>query len=199
MKIACLVTLFLFFIGMPVFAQNDQFVISSADSITNEGKMFNAIIIGGGFNESGIAEIGFGRAMFRPTKYLLGENRKYLQEEYMVGQLYVSSEFVFYPNKMLIAPKIGMNMGISFVNFSYSNFLYYTDFKEGAFSYRPEIGVSLWGGRLYYGYNIPISNKDFLKNNRHQIGLNCLIKIGKIQSKQSLYNKLTKQTKEICK
>jgi hypothetical protein len=173
----------IFLIAESLFSQNEQHKTNPPDSFVNELRVSNGVILGVGFNNAGVAEISYGRAIFRPTKYLLGMEGHYIQKEYMLVQFYLGSEFLFDANQFMIAPKVGLNLSVSIVNLSFCNFMYYTDFKEEAYSYRPEIGLSLWGGRLFYGYNIPFTNNDFFTNYRHHVGLTWFFNIYKSEKK----------------
>jgi hypothetical protein len=58
--------------------------------------------------------------------------------------------------------------------------IYYTDFEQGNFKIRPEVGFGLYPFKLTGGFNIPtICNKDFkeLKRSQGQITLNILLKL----------------------
>ena len=99
----------LFFLkSYSLVAQDDLTKISTTDSLINQTTSSWGILIGGGFNQSGLVEIGFGGSEFRPLKYLLGKDKTYFQKKYMVGQVFVSSEFIFRPNHLVAAPKVGV-------------------------------------------------------------------------------------------
>ncbi len=64
--------------------------------------------------------------------------------------------------------------------------VYYTDFKQGNFKIRPEIGFGAYPFKLTMGYNIPtIFNKDFerVRRNNMQITLNILLRLKTIKRK----------------
>lgn len=57
-------------------------------------------------------------------------------------------------NTLSIAPKLSYTMNW-FVSFGVS-MLYYTDFTQGSLRFRPEIGISMLGLRLYHGWNFSV-------------------------------------------
>ena len=61
------------------------------------------------------------------------------------------------------------------------NLAYYTDFENSTVTFRPEIGLGLSIFRIYYGYNFPIFNKNFRGINKHNFGVNILIKFKSIK------------------
>ena len=63
----------------------------------------------------------------------------------------------------------GTNIGLNLIN--------YTDFKDNAIRFRPEIGMGFGSFRMIYGYNFPITNKDFNEVNSHLFGINILLDI----------------------
>jgi hypothetical protein len=63
----------------------------------------------------------------------------------------------------------GMNRGLNLIN--------YTDFQENSLRFRPEIGMGFGVFRIVYGYNFAITNKDFNRINKHNFGLNIMLKI----------------------
>lgn len=54
--------------------------------------------------------------------------------------------------------------------------LYYSNFKKGAFTLRPEVGLSYGGGNIYffYGYNVAFQAKELVPT-RHQFTLGVTI------------------------
>ncbi len=180
------------------YSQEDSTQNNSQEYIINENTDFNCIIVAGGYNNGGVAEIGFGRVTVRPLKYLLGAEPKILPKNYSPGQINACVELLSRSNSFLFAPKVGLSMGVSMLNFSYANFLYYTDFTDGALSYRPEIGIALSNGKLNYGYNIPLSNKDFLKDYRHQIVFSWYFKAGKSKKITWYFDPSTQKRRSEC-
>lgn len=85
--------------------------------------------------------------------------------------------------RTIIAPKIGawvwsmspLTMGV--------NLAYYTDFNKGTLMLRPEGGIGWYFGKLVYGYNAPLTNKDFPGVNRHQVSVSFLLVLKEIKKK----------------
>lgn len=184
--------------GLNCYSQINATEITERDSIINQDAMLKCLIASGGYNNGWVGELGFGMLSYRPTKYLIGKEPKFLPKNYISSKLYVASEFIGAQDRMMVAPKMCFTSGISFVSISYVNFLYYTDFTEGAFSYRPEIGFNIGHGHLYYGYNIPLSNKSFLDDFRHQIGFSWFFKVGKSKITTTYQNKDTQKKQYRC-
>lgn len=63
-----------------------------------------------------------------------------------------------------------------------ANAIYYTDFDEGSFQLRPEVGFGVGPIKIVYGYNFPITNKDFGRTNSHNISLTFLIPLKRSSS-----------------
>lgn len=63
----------------------------------------------------------------------------------------------------------GYNFGLNIIN--------YTDFKENALRFRPEIGMGFGVFRIVYGFNFAITNKEFEGVNKHNFGLNIMLKL----------------------
>jgi len=57
-------------------------------------------------------------------------------------------------NDIIIAPKVSYTMNW-FISFG-ASMLYYTDFSKGSLRFRPEIGVSMLGIRIYHGWNFSV-------------------------------------------
>lgn len=65
--------------------------------------------------------------------------------------------------------------------------VYYTDFEQGNFKIRPEVGIGLYPFKLSAGFNIPtIRNKDFkeLQRANGQVTLNILLKLKTLTKEQ---------------
>lgn len=82
---------------------------------------------------------------------------KFIGTEFRIGQDFI------------VGPKIGFwfSGGMAFG----LNAIYYTDFDDGAFILRPEIGFGVLGLKLVYGYNWNLTNKDFRGINSHFGGI----------------------------
>lgn len=179
-------------------AQSEPVTLTDSDSLINIEENTFGINAGGGYiGNSFVGEIGYGAVSLRPLKFLTGNDKKSIFEKYMAGQAAASAEFFQKGDNWIVAPKVGVVMGFSFVNLTYANFLYYTDFTSGAFSYRPELGVSYRRGRLFYGYNIPLSNKEFLSDMRHYIGLTYQLGVVKSWTRKTYQNTGTGEYKSV--
>lgn len=83
--------------------------------------------------------------------------------------------------RTIVAPKIGLwGWAMTHVAFGL-NLAYYTDFEKGSLMFRPELGVGNEFGKLMYGYNAPVVNKDFAGVNRHQVVFAFLVHLKDIK------------------
>jgi hypothetical protein len=91
---------------------------------------------------------------------------------YLVG-FSAGSEFVFKPKDFTFAPKIAYEFQMLFLG-ARLNMLYYTNSRGNSLKFRPEAGLSFFGlGHIFYGYNITITNKDFVPVRHHfTVGIN---------------------------
>ncbi len=76
--------------------------------------------------------------------------------------------------RFIIAPKISYTMNW-FVSFG-ASMLYYTNFQEGSLRFRPEIGISMLGIRLYHGWNFSVDRYNPLPMNASFVGLTYFVK-----------------------
>jgi len=97
--------------------------------------------------------------------------------------LFASTEFKLSTHETIIGPKIGVwaGGGVGLVAVGLCT-IYYTDFDKGTWRLRPEIGFGLDRFKLVYGYNIPLTNKEFDKINESNISLTVLLQIKKMKS-----------------
>ncbi len=109
-----------------------------------------SLLTSAGYNRSVFVEIGFAFNSFSRT----GSHP-------FAANFYISNELHF-RERITIAPKAGLwfSGGASGIVLG-SSLLYYTDFSSGAFVFRPEIGIGVWGIKMTYGYNKQISNEEF--------------------------------------
>lgn len=77
-------------------------------------------------------------------------------------------------DRFIIAPKISYTMNW-FVSFG-ASMLYYTDFQGGSLRFRPEIGVSMLGLRVYHGWNFSVDKYNPLPMNASFVGLTYYVK-----------------------
>jgi hypothetical protein len=77
-------------------------------------------------------------------------------------------------DQFIIAPKINYTMNW-FVSFG-ASMLYYTNFSEGSLRFRPEVGISMLGVRLYHGWNFSVDRYNPLPMNSSFFGLSYFVK-----------------------
>lgn len=84
--------------------------------------------------------------------------------------------------ELIIGPKAGawISGGSSALAIGI-NMVCYTDFEEYSLRIRPELGIGFGIWKVVYGYNIPITNKDFEGINRSNIGIALLFDIRKLK------------------
>ena len=102
-----------------------------------------------------------------------------------LGVTYFISNEVRIFGEPLMGPKIGCWFagGASAVAMGI-NAVYYTDLKSGALRFRPEIGLGLDRIKIVYGYNIPITHRDFGKINRSNISIVALLTLVKLRERK---------------
>ena len=91
---------------------------------------------------------------------------------------YISGEIKL-GDELLVGPKVGVHMMGGFA-FGVC-FIYYTDFDNGSFVLRPDIGIGISRFKMAYGYNWQLSNKDFDKVSSHLFMVVYLLKLKKIK------------------
>lgn len=62
------------------------------------------------------------------------------------------------------------------------NTIYYTNFASKALRLRPEIGFGFGKWKIVYGYNVPLTNREFFGINRNNIAVAYLFKLKRIKS-----------------
>lgn len=97
---------------------------------------------------------------------------------------FVSNE-IRIDNKLLIGSKIGVwaSGGIGALAIGL-NMVYYTNFNQSSLRLRPEIGVGLDRWKVVYGYNIPLTNRNFEEVNKSNISVAYMFGIKKIKTIQ---------------
>jgi hypothetical protein len=123
-------------------------------------------MVGYNFWSNHYAEIGIARSQLN------------FQDHQPQGSNYFISSEVRLGNTLVLGPKVGMWVGGVAGGLGLST-IYYTDFDEGAWRLRPELGLGLSRFKLAYGYNVTLTNKNFEKVNTHNISLNVLISLRK--------------------
>lgn len=95
---------------------------------------------------------------------------------------YLSSETALRNNSIIIGPKVGCwftaSDGANFFALGFAG-IYYTDFSGGAVRFRPDIGLGMSFFKLSWGYNIPLSNFNFMGANKGVLSLQVCIPVSK--------------------
>lgn len=122
-----------------------------------------SLLIGYNLGQNSFGEIGFAFYSFFP----------YFHPVFAVKS--VSTEFRIGGHDFIIGPKLGfwfgggMGLGLGL------NAIYYTNFDNGVFVLKPEVGMSALGFKIFYGYNWNLTNKDFKGINSHQLSIAFVI------------------------
>jgi len=77
-------------------------------------------------------------------------------------------------DRFTIAPKVNYTMNW-FISFG-ASMLYYTDFTEGSLRFRPEVGLSMFGLRVYHGWNFSVDRYNPLPMNSSFFGMSYFVK-----------------------
>lgn len=97
---------------------------------------------------------------------------------------FVSNEIKI-DDKILIGPKIGVWAGGGAAGMAMGlNLIYYSDFDQSSLRIRPEIGMGFGRWKVVYGYNIPLTNKNFEGVNKSNIGIAFMFGIKKLKTIQ---------------
>lgn len=99
---------------------------------------------------------------------------------HFAGLAYFVSNEIKIDDKILIGPKAGVWIGGGLA--VGLNLVYYTDFDESSLRFRPEIGMGLGNVKIVYGYNIPLTNKNFDRINKSNIGIAVMFGVKKIKT-----------------
>lgn len=161
MKKALLTAFYLFLFSL---SSNASSLIQQQDvKIFRDQELLDLSLITGyqtGSNNSNFIEIG------------LGIKKEIWNHHPAHGVLRFSNELLFV-DKFVWGAKIGANFGAGMMDLGI-NLINYTNFEENSIRFRPEFGLGFGRFRLYYGYNLPITNRNFLDVNNHLIGINLL-------------------------
>lgn len=88
---------------------------------------------------------------------------------------FASSEVRLSQN-MVLGPKVGVWAGGGVAGMAMGlNLIAYTDFNEWAVRFRPEIGMGFSQFKLAYGYNVPVTNREFDRIHRHNFSFTFLL------------------------
>ncbi|MFT5915859.1 MAG: hypothetical protein ACI81T_002362 [Bacteroidia bacterium] len=117
------------------------------------------------FAEIGIGVIKDGVIGYHPSTLIYG----------ISNEIRISDDFVW-GLKTGLWMGGGMNLGL--------NLIHYTDFSDSSLRFRPEIGLGLGVFRIVYGYNFTLTNKEFSGINKHNFGLNIMLKVKSLGEKK---------------
>lgn len=167
--------LFLFLLGfLKGFAQSDSIKIMEfinqreyEDSLRlNYQHTYSnrpSVLLGYNLGHSSYGELGF--ALHSTFHHMLFVT-KFVGAEIRMG----GSDFIIGPKLGLY---FGMGLGIGL------NAIYYTNFEDGSLVFRPEIGTTVLGLKIFYGYNWKLTHTDFKGINSHQLGIAFIIPLAK--------------------
>ncbi len=117
------------------------------------------------YGELGLAVNQYGRIGYHPAAWAY----------------FVSNEIKI-DNKILIGPKIGVWAGGGVGGMAMGlNLIYYTDLTQSSLRIRPEIGMGFGRWKIVYGYNIPLSNRNFEGVNKSNIAIALMFGVKKIK------------------
>jgi hypothetical protein len=144
---------------------------NDSTSFHRAGDKYLSLLVGYNFWNNHFLELG------------LAYNQLDIQGPHAFGFNYSVSTEIKIDNDLVLGPKVGLwfsngiGMGL--------NIIYYTDLDNTALRFRPEIGIGLSRFKIVYGYNIPLTNKDFEKINKSNIGLVVLFGLKKVKDRES--------------
>ncbi len=136
--------------------------------------------LGVGYNTATYLDFGF--AYGAKDKFGIGT---------LQSTLYAGSEFIFKDDKLIYGPKIASwTIGVLGVLSTGYNLIYYTDFQDGSWQFRPELGLGYKTVKLNYGYNIPINNRTFGNLSRHTFSLVWYLNLKTVKSESYTYREI---------
>ena len=124
-----------------------------------------------------LTSVGYSRSLFVETGLALNSFR-------LMGSHLFASNFYLSNEVYLVAPKVGawMSGGSSGIVLGVS-LLYYSDFHDGAFVFRPEIGIGNGPMKMTYGYNDKFTNTIFEKVSKNVFQLTYCFKLIRFKKK----------------
>ena len=151
-----------------VIGQDDTLIVNDSTSHNYFIKKDLTLITGYQIQNNHFAEIGIGIIEdgvkgYHPSTLIYG----------ISNELKLAKDFIWGLKASLWmgGGSAGMNVGLNLIN--------YTDFNESSLRFRPEIGIGFGIFRIVYGYNFAITNKAFYGINKHNFGLNIMLKLKK--------------------
>lgn len=145
------------------FRNQREYVDSLRLNFPNAYSNRPAVLVGYNLGHSSYGEVGF--ALNSSFHFML------------FGTKFIGSEFRIGGSDFIIGPKVGMYFGMGLgIGL---NAIYYTNFEEGSFVFRPEFGTTAFVMKIFYGYNWKLSNRDFKGINSHQLAVAYTIPVAK--------------------
>lgn len=164
--------------------------LAQSDSLISISQRTLGIVTGCGYNGNATAEIAFGIQEWRT---LNDTNAFNTQTQVLLG-----NEFFFHPKELIFAPKLTFLFGINTFEkigllippmTSGFSLLYPNNSTGSSFCLRLEFGIPFKQGRLYYGYSIPLCNKNFMNELRHQLSYSWYFRVSKKHQTKIYFNK----------
>jgi hypothetical protein len=131
------------------------------DTVNSTSKDIS-VVTGLHFGKYIYAEVGLARTWVHRARGLMAGTAAGIGAEVQVGK------------DILVAPKISYCMAGSTASMIELNALYYTDFKNGTFVFRPMAGFGMPHIRLLYGYNVRFGDKRMNGISSHMVSLIAL-------------------------
>jgi hypothetical protein len=119
------------------------------------------ILVGGQLAPYSFLEIGIHRTTITEAALSLGSA--------------LSVESNLRKDNFILAPKIQCWMMFNFIQANLGMVYYTSRNSENSLKFRPEIGFGLWFGKITYGYNMSITNKNMPGVSKHNLCLNVLL------------------------
>ncbi len=121
--------------------------------------------------------IGYSLGKYSYAEVGIAKLKSELQGYHLFSSAYVVATEILIANKLVIGPKIGVwaSGGTSGLAMGL-NMIYYTNFKNGIFVFRPEIGIGVNSVKVVYGYNMRLQQKVFDKVNKNIVGFAFCVK-----------------------
>lgn len=143
--------------GQDSIRPRHQFV----DTVNSTSKDIS-VVTGLHFGKYIYAEVGLARTWVHRARGLMAGTAAGIGAEVQVGK------------DILVASKISYCMAGSTASMFELNALYYTDFKNGTFVFRPMAGFGMPHIRLLYGYNVRFGDKRMNGISSHMVSLIAL-------------------------
>lgn len=160
---------------MPLFCYSQSDSLKTNDSIYRQYYMKKDLVMITGyqmqrnhFGEIGIGIMKNGIIGHHPSTLIYG----------LSNELKLSNDFLWG-----LKAGLWMGGGVSGMNLGF-NLINYTDFQENSLRFRPEIGIGFGVFRIVYGFNFVLINKGFNGINKHNFGLNIMLKLKTLKEKK---------------